>query len=262
MGGNIRQDMKARYELLLRTIWELKNRIEQFPEGIIHVRHQNGRIYYYRVISGKAEAIMKNDNRELIKSLVQKEYLLKALRSAVNESEALKRMMKIYPESGMEEVYDNLPKGRRMLAKPIVPGDEQVAEKWMNVSYERKPFKKGAPVFKTIRGERVRSKSEAIIADRLWANGIPYRYECPLKIGKKVIHPDFTVLRMSDRKIVYHEHCGKMDDPEYTEDLLGRINDYNHEKIFFGDRLFLSFESSKTPLDIEYIENLINTHFR
>ena len=67
---------------------------------------------------------------------------------------------------------------------------------------------------------------------------------------------------MSDRKIVYHEHCDKMDDPEYTEDLIGRINDYNREKIFLGDRLFLSFESSKNPLDLEYIDNLINTHFR
>lgn len=262
MPESIRQDMKARYELLLNTIMELKHRIEKLPEGTVYVRHQNGHVYYYRLMPDKVETTMGSDDRELIEALVQKEYLLKVLRSAVNESEALKRMMRIYPESGMEEVYDNLPTGRKMLAKPIVPGDEQFAAKWMNVPYERKPFKKGAPVFKTIRGERVRSKSEMIIADRLWANGIPYRYEYPLKIGKKVIHPDFTILRMSDRKIVYYEHCGKMDDPEYTEDMLERINDYNHEKIFLGDSLFLSFESSTTPLDTGFVDNLINTHFR
>ena len=53
-----------------------------------------------------------------------------------------------------------------------------------------------------------------------------------------------------------------MDDPEYTEDMLERINDYNHEKIYLGDSLFLSFESSTTPLDTGFVDNLINTHFR
>ena len=128
--------------------------------------------------------------------------------------------------------------------------------------FRRKAFKKDAPEFYTMKGERVRSKSEVIIADRLRANGIPYRYECPLQLGNKLIHPDFTILRMSDRKILYHEHCGKMADQQYIEDMLVRAKDYNRAGIILGDRLFYTFESDTTPLDMTILDNLINQHYR
>jgi predicted nuclease of restriction endonuclease-like RecB superfamily len=113
-----------------------------------------------------------------------------------------------------------------------------------------------------MRGERVRSKSEVIIADRLLISGIPYKYECPLKVGKRVIHPDFTILRLSDRRVVYYEHCGKLDDPEYAEDLVNRVNDYNHAGIIQGERLFMTFETSKTPLDVRVLDKMIKENFR
>lgn len=90
----------------------------------------------------------------------------------------------------------------------------------------------------------------------------PYKYECLILVRDEIIHPDFTILRLSDLKILYHEHLGKLDDPQYTERNNIRINSYNEEGIILGDRLFLSFETSKTPLDVRVIDNLINTHFR
>ena len=101
-----------------------------------------------------------------------------------------------------------------------------------------------------------------MIADRLFARGIPYRYECPLKVGNKIIHPDFTILRMSDRKILYHEHCGKMDDADYKEDMVERANNYSEAGIVLGDRLFYTFESDVTPLDIRTLDRITETHFR
>ena len=92
--------------------------------------------------------------------------------------------------------------------------------------------------------------------------GIPYRYECPLKVGNRIIHPDFTILRMSDRKILYHEHCGKMNDPQYTEDLIIRAKDYNRTGIILGDKLFFTFESETTPLDMTMLDNIISQHYR
>ena len=116
--------------------------------------------------------------------------------------------------------------------------------------------------FYTLNGEHVRSKSEVIIADRLYAKGIPYKYECPLQIGNRIIHPDFTILRLSDRKIIYHEHCGMMDDPNYAKDMVNRINLYSTADIYLGDRLFFTLETSETPLDIRHLDELIEKHFR
>ena len=101
-----------------------------------------------------------------------------------------------------------------------------------------------------------------IIADRLYLNGIPYKYECPIKVGDEIIHPDFTILRISDRKILYLEHCGMLDDPKYADDLVRRASLYALEGIVMGDRLFYTFESSKTPLDVRVMEALINNQFR
>ena len=171
-------------------------------------------------------------------------------------------MQKIYPEAVAEDVYDQLPEALKKYAKPINLCDDEYAIKWMETPYRHKPFKNDAPVFVTTKGERVRSKSEVIIADRLRANGIPYRYECPLKVGKKIIHPDFTILRMSDRSILYHEHCGKMGDQKYVEDMLVRQKDYNEAGIILGDRLFYTFESDTVPLDVTILDNIINQHFR
>ena len=53
----------------------------------------------------------------------------------------------------------------------------------------------------TERGEQVRSKSEKIIADSLYRNGIPYRYEHPVYLrGMGVVHPDFICLHVKKRK--------------------------------------------------------------
>ena len=132
----------------------------------------------------------------------------------------------------------------------------------MAAPYKRKAFKNETTEFYTLKGERVRSKSEVIIADRLMSKGIPYRYECPLKVGNKIIHPDFSILRMSDRKILYHEHCGMLSDTKYTEDMLSRAKDYNKAGIILGDRLFYTFESETTPLDVTMLDNIIEQHYR
>ena len=81
-------------------------------------------------------------------------------------------------------------------------------------------------------------------------------------MGKKIIYPDFSILRMSDRRVLYHEHCGKMGDPKYTEDMLSRAKDYNEAGIILGDRLFYTFESETTPLDVAMLDNIIEQHYR
>lgn len=262
MADNIRRDLEFRYGLLSKSIVSIENKIMQLPEGWINVKVRNGNTYFYLCGSGKNDIYLAPQNQDLIEKLVQKDYLKKVLKEARQELQAIERMLKIYPDTRAEDVFTLLPETRKMYATPINICDDSYAVKWMETPYKHKPFKKDAPVFKTLKNERVRSKSEVIIADRLREKGIPYRYECPLKIGNKVIHPDFTILRMSDRRILYHEHCGKMGDPVYTEDLITRAKDYNKAGIILGDRLFYTFESETTPLDMTLLDSIIDQHYR
>lgn len=260
MAVDIRKDLETRYELLSRSINDIEKKISLFPEGWVSIRSRNDRYYYY--LSGyNADDKYLND-KEQIDTLLQKDYLKKVLRQAKRELSAIEKMSKLYPSTLAEDVFDQLSEGRKRYVKPINVYDDAYAQRWMAVPYKRKPFKKGMPKFYTLKGECVRSKSEAMIADRLFARGIPYRYECPLMIGNKIIHPDFTILRMSDRKILYHEHCGKMGDAGYKEDMVERTNGYSEAGIVLGDRLFYTFESDKTPLDIRTLDRITEMHFR
>jgi len=262
MAINIRKDLNVRYRLLQKSIEEIEKKLAHSSEGRINVREEHGNSYYYLFENKTYVKYLTSEDSEIIAELLQKNYLKKVLQAMKQELIAIEKMQKIYPEKLAEDVFDQLSDGRKAYTKPIVSADDSYAQKWMDTPYVHKLFKKGSPEFYTAKGERVRSKSEVIIADRLRANGIPYRYECPLKVGKKIIHPDFTILRMSDRRILYHEHCGKLGDHEYTEEMLTRANDYSQEGIILGDRLFYTFESDTMPLNVKLVDMIINTHYR
>ena len=262
MCSSIKEIIKVRNELVTRAADEVKRKIDDLPDGRINIKHIKCGTYYYHSVKEAGENFLSDNEADMIDKLIQKSYLEKVLKSLQAEKSVLEKTIKHYPETIAEDIYDQLSEERKMIAKPIVPGDEEYARRWQEKPYVKKPISDDIPVYTTMRGERVRSKSEIIIADRLLANGIPYKYECPLKVGKEIIHPDFTILRMSDRKILYHEHCGRADDSGYAEDMVKRINDYSEEGIIQGDRLFLSFETSEQPLDVRVIDRLINSHFR
>lgn len=103
------------------------------------------------------------------------------------------------------------------MVNPIILPDNLYALQWSQELYRGNPYRTDALVFATERGEYVRSKSEKMIADKLFMLKIPYKYECPLQCNRgKVFYPDFTLLNVSERKVYYLEHLGMLDNPEYA----------------------------------------------
>ena len=74
----------------------------------------------------------------------------------------------------------------------------------------------------------------------------------------KVIYPDFTVLKVSERKVIYWEHRGMMDDREYARNAVNRIKSYNKNGVFLGENLILTEETSTDPLGTDEIETVIS----
>ena len=258
----IKDVLNARCKLLSETINRLKNAYSVYPEGKIWVKHRNNKPYYYYINDDTGCRYLGKKNSYTIEALIQKGYINDVISASELELSLLKNMLNRYPSCVAEDLFNNLPEARKLYAKPIILGDDISVDEWLNAPYDHPGFKADSPKYTTLKGDRVRSKSEMIIADRLWANGIPYKYECPILVGNEILHPDFSILRLSDKKILYHEHCGMVDNPEYAENMVKRIDSYNKEGIYLGDRLFVSMETSKTPLDIEFIDYLIRTHFR
>lgn len=225
---------------------------------------QNGRNYYYVTninddeIS-KAGQYLRVQNKALAKEIAENDYALAISKELEHQLREIEKAVKHIDVARITDIYDKLSCGRKELVKPYIISNQEYAAIWQEKEVTHKTFQDGSFEMYSERGERVRSKSEKIIADKLNKMGIPYRYEAPITLPHiGTIYPDFTILEMSSRRELYWEHLGMMDNLEYAEKAIERINSYAKNDILVGDRLILTFETSTHPLDVKNLEKIIN----
>ena len=182
-------------------------------------------------------------------------------KAAENQIKLLTGFADHYIPDPIQKVYLNMPLEKQNLIKPYVPTNEQFAQQWVSQKYTGLKFNQDAAVFLTESGEKVRSKSEKMIADKLALMGIPYRYECPLRLNNTTVYPDFTLLNVKTRKVVYYEHFGMMDDPVYCDRAIKKLHDYQTNGFSFNTNLIVTFETKSQPLDLRVVEKMIKNAF-
>ena len=257
---DLQMEMEKRKIFLKQVAAESKKGLLNAPEGELRFnRHGNSVQYYCRYdpkdTSGK---YIRKKDRKLAAALAQKDYDRKVLKQASEELLCLQQAIKKLNSCGVEGIYEKLPVERRCLIKPIVITDEQFIEQWMSAVYTKKKFPEDAPEYYTAKGERVRSKTEIIIADTLNRMQVPYIYEFPVNLrGFGTVHPDFTVLNIRLRKTYCWEHLGMMDDPEYAADALRKINAYIRNGYLPGENLIITHETGEDPIQTRLIEKYI-----
>ena len=261
----VRRILEIRKNQLLKLKEEKEKSLLRAPKGLLRVNCQGGRIQYYRRenASDANGVYLRKKDRDLVRRLAQKEYDQKVLRAVEKELGAIERYLAGYPVTGVEEVYEKLHLERQKLVVPVWEPEEQYVRRWEAFVYEGKAFEEDAPEFYTVKNERVRSKSEWIIADLLNREGVPYRYECPLDLkGMGRVYPDFMVLNVKERKDFYWEHLGMMDDVAYVEKALQKIAMYEQNGIYPGGGLILTYETRMNPLNQKVVMNLIEHYLK
>lgn len=256
--------LKAREQYLMQLKKEKQKAIAIAPEGSLRVCSRKGKAQYYERKDPKDfnGVYIREKNISIAKTLAQKDYDKKVLKAVEQELEAIHKYLTVYPKICPENIYGDLHIERQKLVIPIMETDEQFVENWRNVQYQGKEFYDNIAEFYTATGERVRSKSEMIIADSLSRQGIPYRYECPLYLkGWGKVYPDFTVLNVKERKEIYWEHLGMMDDTAYVEKIVQKIALYEKNEIFQGERLIVTYETRNNPINQKHILNMIQHYF-
>ena len=170
------------------------------------------------------------------------------------------------------KAYDKISDKKKIFVEPYTMPNEMYAEKWqaeqnklkeqnMSKVSEKFIFTDKDNEILTEQGEAVRSKSEKIIADKLYMKGIPYVYEQPLYLkGYGYVVPDFKILNVRTRKEYYLEHFGMMDDSEYSRKALRKIETFQKNNIFPGDNLLMTFETSDGPLNTRILEELVKKY--
>ena len=228
-------------------------------DGGLRVAFCKGNPQYY-LITEKGDTngkYISKENINIAKKLAQRDYERKVHSCAMQWSKTIKTFLDNIPQEEIKDIYKDSP-GRRKMINSYELGDEEYLDWWLNVEYKGKGFEKDSPEIYTEKGERVRSKSEKIIADKLYLMGIPYRYEYPITLkGYGTIYPDFTLLDIRERREIILEHFGMMDNPEYCNKAIDKINRYALNGIFIGDKLLITFETSYKPLSTKILTDMV-----
>ena len=248
--------------------WAQKG-LSKAPEGSLLVDRVKGnnRYYWRKTATDKKGVYLGKGDQEQVCALAQKDYEARLLKAAEKEKALLERIQVRCDKGGLQGsgvlglTYENLSDARKELVEPYILSNDEYARRWQLEEYAGNSHPFGSYSLFTRGGVRVRSKSEVLIADALEAAGVPYKYERPLNLGGyNPVYPDFTVLNKRTRAEYYWEHFGGMDDAEYREGMVHKLNSYALAGIFPGEQLLATYETSETPLDTRVIRVLIEKY--
>lgn len=244
-----------------------KNQLEQLiqakikslksaPEGRLRISTNKGAPQYYKITTTgeKLGAYIPKSSLGEAAELAQADYIQKLLPLLQQELSHINHLLE--NKCDEHQLFSSLHPGRQKLLTPLTLANQDYALAWKSVEYSHKAFDPAAPVLQTSAGQRVRSKSEVMIADTLTRLSIPYRYEFPIRLKDFTVHPDFYCLNLRTRQEFIWEHFGIMDEPDYTQNTVSKIQSYQKCGYLPGKNLITTFETKSTPLSTRQIEQL------
>lgn len=255
----VQKTLQNRINYLSMIIKSCEESLRNAPKGRLRSTHK-GKIvrYYYRDLPDARSGRYLNKTEDpLVRALVQKEYEEKLLRAAKAELKQLQDLSVFIQHSSIETVDQLIHENKRSKITPLFLSDEEFIKKWQAQEFEKSDFEADDDLISD-RGEKMRSKSELLIANSLNRRHIPYFYEKPVQIDGKVIFPDFTALNVAQRCECIWEHFGMMSDPSYADKALYKLNRYMANGYLPGKNLILSMESESVRFGTRQIETIIS----
>lgn len=265
----INDAVKIQLESLQALLEQKKKALGKYPAGSLRISKSNGCPQYFLIQEGEAGkgTYLPRKKRNLAKSLAQKDYDTTLIPLIESEIKLLQHFLQKSTESQIFNLYPQLHPARKALANPIYLPDEEFAFLWQSSKYQKKSFSEVAPEHFTDCGLQVRSKSEVIIANKLTALKVPFRYEASLQLkatrNRKAqtitLHPDFTCLNKRTRQEFIWEHFGMMDDPHYANNAVEKERFYSAAGYIPGVNFIATTETIEHPLNAPYVEQIIKT---
>lgn len=271
----LNSQLQEKLKHLKHALSLLLKRTKNPPEGHLRVAQKGThrpQYYHYTNPDDFTGKYIRKNQIDFARSLAQNDYDEKIINIIQKEIKSLEMYLSQTGNgNSISEFYDNLCTPRRELITPVTLTNEQYAAKWQKVTWVGKPFLPDSSEIFTAHGERVRSKSEVIIADSLFRNNIPYRYEFPLhlncstknsRFGKITVHPDFLCLNTRTRQEFYWEHFGLMNSPDYSNNTASKLRLYTENGIFIGRNLLITMETQTDPISSGVIDTLIKNFLK
>lgn len=255
-----RKELAKKSKQLEKELKILEKKLKSFPAGTFFLS-RNGKYQKWFYYNGKKQIYIPKKDKPLAEKLAYKRYLSDLYEDLTREKKAIDAYLKYHTHDTRhsDELLQN--SSFRNLIQPFFKPRSQELIDWMNEPYEKSTSHPNHLTHKTSSGNIVRSKSEMLIDMALFKYSIPYRYECPLVLGLKTYHPDFTIRHPRTGELYYWEHLGRIDDPEYYRNTCKKIQDYIQHGIIPSYNLILTYETEDQPLSSELVEKIIQYYF-
>lgn len=224
-------------QLRLQKIYT--DRLASMPEGSLWTKRRKDGDQYYLKLSGMSpQYLHKKDDLQMISELKAKKHLIDNLCRLNNNIALITELSTKY----VPLVCDNI-------------------SEHLDFTESQNPVYPETLIHNTSFGLKVRSKSEAMIADSLYMFNVPLLYEQKLVLTDAFgqpydIYPDFTIT-LSDGSSIYWEHKGRMDDSKYRQRNQWKESLYFINGIYPPHNLISTMDGPNQEYDLQEIHRVI-----
>ena len=258
---NFRMLIKDELERTERQIAKLQAGIAHSPQEDLYITHNDKYINWFAKSPGSEKSYIKKSNRDFAKLLARKAFWKHMLSAKEANLEVCRLFLDSFNSDDqiMQEFFDKMPDARALLSNPgSMPKD---AWNWQFEPYAKKTDHLEELKIQTLRGEKVRSKSEALIANLLYMIPLPYQYEREWILLGEIAHPDFTIRHPKTGILYPLEHFGMMDTPRYKRRALHRIEQFAGTGYYPNINFFVSFETDSDAPDLPLLDYQLRRFF-
>lgn len=240
---------------------DLTREMQHLPEGSLYVRIDGDKYFYYQrfPVGGNRKKERRygiTGDSEKIFALARKNYVEKALRIIRKDIEVFESLVGEYVSCDEASVMKGFIERYPQLAEGVFCRHKEMDE-WAKEHKPDESFFESDLRSVSLKGVKMRSAGEIYITSRLEHFGIPHRYEAKTGIPDLGYWPDFTIMRPRDRKIVFWEHFGKVNDMDYVRDNIEKVTNYIEYGITPWDNLILTYNNRDGGFNAKIIDAMI-----
>ncbi|MEY8369128.1 hypothetical protein AALA24_10200 [Anaerovoracaceae bacterium 42-11] len=251
--------MERQYQDNLAELY--RKELRNLPEGKLSVNIVKGNPYYFRLLNGEKRYLGNREN-EVVQALQKRYFLEESLKRIASNREVLQHLEKQYCPTGAQDLLAQAPKAYRQMPLERFELNEMNFSGWGSKDYERNQKYPEHLVHRTLKGDFVRSKSEAIISNLLFTKNIEYRYEELITVHGRVIAPDFRIAVKSENRIKLFDHFGMIGKPDYLKDAMWKIKFYLENGFKPWEDIIFTFEDAKGNINTQLIDQIIEQFCR
>lgn len=243
---------------LENEISNIKQQLLRLPDGNISCESNGKYSKFYMKNQGQKQLIPSKEI-ESAKPLIFKKYLSLKLADLEYAHKYLSQYItNSNKHPSKADCFLKKPRVKNLIISYLYK-DYGISESFFNNACPSKPLHGESLKFQSISGNILRSKSELLIDQALYLNNILYRYEYPITFNDTTLHPDFSIIKKTNGKLIIWEHFGMMDNPTYAQNAMQKINLYIRNGYIPNINLLTTYETLEHPLDNRQIEATIKS---